>query len=132
MKKKLKKILLFFANPHLLLCLALAWLITNGWSYILLGLGTLFDITWMQVVASAYLAFLWIPLTPEKIITVAIAIFLLKLLFPKDEKTLQVLKNMFEKAKSKHRQRKNNKKPKGDSTEENTNEYSELSSKDIE
>ena len=48
----------------------------------------------MVVVSGAYLALLWLPLTPEKILTFAISIFLLKLLFPKDEKTLGVLKSM--------------------------------------
>jgi hypothetical protein len=40
MKEKLKKMLQFIANPRLLLCLGLAWIITNGWSYIMLVLGT--------------------------------------------------------------------------------------------
>ncbi|MBQ8268754.1 MAG: hypothetical protein IJZ24_03610 [Clostridia bacterium] len=101
MKRRLKKILAFFANPRLLLCLGLAWIITNGWSYILLGLGVLLDVAWMKAVASAYLAFLWIPLTPEKIVTVMIAIFLLRCFFPKDEKTLGILRDMFGKIKAK-------------------------------
>ena len=109
MKNKLKKIFWFFANPRLLLCLGLAWLITNGWSYIMLGLGILFDIAWMQAVASAYLAFLWIPVTPEKILTVLIAIFFLKRFFPKDEKTLGILRDMFEKIKIKHKEHKQRK-----------------------
>ena len=101
MKRRLKKILAFFANPRLLLCLGLAWIITNGWSYILLGLGVLLDVAWMRAVASAYLAFLWIPLTPEKILAVMIAIFLLRCFFPKDEKTLGILRDMFGKIKAK-------------------------------
>ena len=109
LKNKLKKIFWFFANPRLLLCLGLAWLITNGWSYIMLGLGILFDIAWMQAVASAYLAFLWIPVTPEKILTVLIAIFFLKRFFPRDEKTLGILKDMFDKVKTKHKERKGRK-----------------------
>ena len=40
------------------------------------------------------------PFTPEKIITVIIAIFLLKLIFPNDKKTLEKLHNMKEKAKA--------------------------------
>lgn len=105
-KEKIKKVLWFFANPRLWLCLGLAWIITNGWSYILIGIGTALDITWMKVVASGYLAFLWFPITPEKIVTVAIAIFLMKLIFPKDEKTLAVLSNWYEKAKEKHKRKK--------------------------
>lgn len=106
MKEKLKKILWFFANPRLLLCVGLAWIITNGWSYILLGLGTIFQINWMIAVSSAYLAFLWFPFTPEKILTFIIAIFLLKVLFPKDQKTLGILTDLYNKAKSAIKKRK--------------------------
>ena len=109
LKNKIKKIFWFFANPRLLLCLGLAWLVTNGWSYILLGLGILFDITWMQTLAGAYLALLWIPFTPEKILTVIIAMFFLKLFFPKDQKTLGLLKDVFAKVKEKHREKKRKK-----------------------
>ena len=104
-RNKIKKIFWFFANPRLLFCLGLAWLITNGWSYLLLGLGILLDVTWMQTVASAYLALLWIPFTPEKIITCAIAIALLRWWFPQDEKTLAVLRRWYEKAKGAVRRR---------------------------
>ncbi len=95
-----KKITQFIVNPRLLLCLGLAWIITNGWSYILFGIGTFYEIGWMVAVAGAYLTFLWLPISPEKIVTVAIAIALLRLLFPKDEKTLAVLSQMSQKAKS--------------------------------
>lgn len=99
MKSKFIKLLQFFANPRLLLCLGLGWLITNGWSYILLAIGTWLENGWMIGVAGAYLTFLWLPISPEKIVTVAIAMFLLRLLFPNDQKTLGVLREMYAKAK---------------------------------
>ena len=92
-KKFIKKALLFLTNPKLLLCLAIAWMITNGWSYVVFAVGTALGIEWMIAVGGAYLAFLWLPISPEKIVTVAIAIFLLKWLFPDDQKTLAVLVN---------------------------------------
>ena len=100
MKDKLKKVIRFITNPRLLLCVAIAWLITNGWSYILFGVGSYFGIHWMTAVAGAYIAFLWLPISPEKIVTFAIAIALLRLLFPNDQKTLAVLKGFYEKAKA--------------------------------
>ncbi len=100
MKQKTKKIIQFIANPKLLLCFGIAWIITNGWSYIFLGIGTYYGIGWMVAVSVAYLTFLWLPVSPEKIVTFLIAIGLLRLLFPKDEKTLAVLKSGFEKAKN--------------------------------
>ena len=99
MKEKLKSFcktaLQFVLNPRLLLCCALAWMITNGWSYVLFALGTWLKNEWMIGIASAYLAFLWLPVSPEKIVTVAIAIFLLRRLFPNDQKTLGILKQTY-------------------------------------
>lgn len=97
-KDKLKKVMKFIFNPRLLLCVAIAWMITNGWSYVMLGIGTFFGIHWMTAVAGAYLTALWFPFTPEKIVTFAIAIFLLRVLFPKDEKTLKYLIDLKNKA----------------------------------
>lgn len=97
---KIKKILQFVANPRLLLCIAIAWLITNGWSYILLAVGTYLEISWMIGVAGAYLAFLWLPVSPEKLVTLALALGLLRWLFPNDQKTLAVLKDLYAKAKA--------------------------------
>ncbi len=110
MKQKIKAFLQFFTNPRLLLCLAVAWMITNGWSYVVLGMGTFFKINWMIAVGSAYMAILWFPFSPEKLLTVAIAVALLRWLFPNDQKTLAVLYEMREKAKQAIRKRKNKKK----------------------
>ncbi len=109
-KKFCKTALLFVLNPRLLLCVGLAWLITNGWSYIMMGLGSIWGIGWMMAVSGTYLAFLWLPISPEKIVTFAIAIALLRLLFPKDRQTLAILKNGYEKAKSAIRRRRDKRK----------------------
>ena len=66
-------------------------MITNGWAYVMMGVGSFLGIGWMVAVSGAYFAFLWFPFTPEKIVSIIIAIFLLKVLFPKDERTLSVL-----------------------------------------
>ena len=108
-KTWLKKAIYFLLNPRLLLCLAIGWMITNGWSYILFGLGTWLQIDWMIAVSGAYLAFLWFPFSPEKLFTVAIAIFLLRWLFPNDQKTLAVLIDMKNKVKAAIKKRKEKK-----------------------
>ena len=95
-----KTVIEFILNPRLLLCLGIAWLITNGWAYITTVIAVWLKIDWLAAVSGAYLAALWIPFTPEKIITVIIAIFLLKLMFPNDKKTLEKLHNMKEKIKA--------------------------------
>ncbi|MBQ3708252.1 MAG: hypothetical protein II889_10135 [Clostridia bacterium] len=91
-KTRLSTILSFLLNPRLLLCAGIGWLVTNGWAYILLALGSVLRIGWMIAVSSAYMAFLWFPFTPEKIVTLIIAIALLRLFFPHDRKTLKRLR----------------------------------------
>ena len=99
MKEKIKKILQFLLNPRFLLCFGLGWMITNGWAYILFSLGTALGIGWMSYVGGGYMALLWVPATPEKLLTFAIAVYLMKRLFPHDQKTLGVLKDLHAKAK---------------------------------
>ncbi len=106
-----KKILSLVFNPRFLLCFGLAWIITNGWSYILFAVGTLCEIGWMMAVSGAYMTFLWLPFTPEKLLTLALAIVLLRWLFPHDQKTLGVLREMRNRARDKHQKRKQNKPP---------------------
>ena len=100
MKQKLKTVVQFILNPRFLLCFGLAWLITNGWSYIVMAIGTIFQITWMIAVSGAYMALLWFPFTPEKLITLIIAMALLRWLFPNDQKTLGILKELYAKTKA--------------------------------
>ena len=89
LKLWLKKLVWLFLNPRLLLCLLIAWMITNGWSYVLLGVGLLTNVHWITAVATAYLAFLWLPISPEKIVTFAIGLFLVRRLFPKHNQALK-------------------------------------------
>ncbi len=110
MKRLFTVILHFFFNPHFLLCFGIAWFITNGWSYVGLALGTYFKWYWLIAVSSGYLALLWIPFTPEKIITLIIAIALLRLIFPHDKKTLAVLKRLKRRYSSKKQKSENSKK----------------------
>lgn len=91
MKKRLtdflRKAADILLNPRLLLCFGIAWLITNGWAYLAVILGTLFHIKWLTGIGTGYLAIIWMPFTPEKAITISIAIFLFKKLFSKDHET---------------------------------------------
>lgn len=105
MKHKLKTIVQFITNPRLLLCYGIAWMITNGWSYVLFGLGLWLKVGWMVAVGSAYLTFLWLPISPEKIVTFAITIAMLRWLFPNDQKTLAVVKAGYSKLKAALRQK---------------------------
>lgn len=98
-RQKLIKLMKFIFNPRLLLCLGIGWMITNGWAYVLMGVGTYFQSGWMMGIAGFYLSILWFPFTPEKLLTLIIAIWLLSRLFPEDKLTLAVLREEFQQAK---------------------------------
>lgn len=104
-KKTLRRWVQFFLNPRLLLCFGIAWMITNGWCYAFILLGTWLSVGWMLAVGTAWAGVLWLPFTPEKIVTLIIAIFLLRLLFPSDEKTLALLREEKQKLHAKWRTR---------------------------
>lgn len=76
-------------NWRFLVCFGLAWMITNGWSYALLIVGMSLEIAWMSSIALAYITFIWLPITPEKIITVSIALFLVRVLFKEHNEELR-------------------------------------------
>lgn len=100
--QRIKRLLILLLNWRFLICFGLAWMITNGWSYVLFALGTLTGSAWMLAVSGAYLAFLWLPISPEKVVTCAIALILVRLLFPKHQKALsEQVKELFRSDKSK-------------------------------
>lgn len=101
MFKFLKKL----CNWRFLICFGIAWMITNGWCYVFIGLGTWLKIKWMLSIGTSYLAFLWMPWTPEKLLTIPIAIFLLKILFPKQKKLQEELKKEFDSERKKLREK---------------------------
>ena len=113
-KPWLKKAVRVVLNPRALLCVGIAWMLTNGWAYVALGIGTLLGLEWLIGVSGVYLSLLWVPFTPEKLLTAAIAFLLLRWLFPKDEQTLGVLRELFQRTKRKVRQRVRRRRPDGE------------------
>ena len=63
------------------LSFGIAWLITNGWSYIAILIGWLFENDLLFSIGVGYQAFLWLPFTIEKPITFAIGVFIHKKFF---------------------------------------------------
>jgi hypothetical protein len=90
--QKRKEWLRALTNPHLLVSCGIAWFMTNGWSYCAVGIGRYYGIGWMIKLGSVWLGILWMPGTPEKIVTFALAIGILRLLFPEDTRTLSMIR----------------------------------------
>ena len=89
MKNYLKPFLSF----KFLICFFSAWFITNGWAYVFTALGPVLHLKWMTTIGSSYLAVLWLPCTPEKLLTIPIAMWFNFKIF-KDAKTHHDLLNM--------------------------------------
>lgn len=105
--KRIKGLLRLLLNWRFLMCFGIAWMITNGWSYVLFALGMITQNAWMLGISSAYLAFLWLPISPEKVVTCAIALVLVKFLFPKHQSALKAqVKAVFRSDKKKRKKKK--------------------------
>lgn len=70
-----------YLKPTMAISFFLAWMITNGWAYLLAGLAT----GWLRGVAIGYITLLWLPFSPEKLITIPLSLFIQKKLFIKKE-----------------------------------------------
>ena len=70
-----------YLKPTMIISFTIAWFITNGWAYVLVFIPH--GITWLTVVATAYVGILYLPVTPEKIVTIWIAVRIQRILFVK-------------------------------------------------
>ena len=72
-----------FLTWRILVCYLPVYFISTGWAY----LASVFASGWLQGVAIGWLAFLWMPFCPEKLVTIPITIWIHKKLFPKQSCT---------------------------------------------
>ena len=77
----LRQIIAFFKDWRNGVSFLLSWMITNGWGWCFMFLGRLLKIKWMKIAGDAYIAFLWLPVINEKVVTVTLAVFIKKVLF---------------------------------------------------
>jgi len=92
---KIKTYLRPFLSWKFLVSFGAAWIITNGWAYVVLFIGTKLGIGWMIAVGGGYLSMLWLPISPEKIITIPMAIWIHTKMFKNDDKTRALLIEMY-------------------------------------
>lgn len=101
-----------FTNIKFAISFGLAWTITNGiwYAFAFIPMDLPEWLVWFSV---SYIAFLYLPFTPEKLVTIPIAIFIHWLLFRNDIKTRKQLDDMYAQAKSDWQKIKNKFKRKG-------------------
>lgn len=120
--QKLKTILKFFLNWRFALSFGIAWMITNGWAYICLGIGLWFDIKWLAGIAGSYTAILYLPFTAEKLITIPLAILICKIIFPKEKRIRDELNQLYVEEKNRlKRSKKNGKRNKSNTNDKEQN-----------
>ena len=88
-----------FTNWRFVISFGLAWIITNGMWYAFAFISMRLP-DWLIWFSRSYIAFLYIPTTPEKLITIPLAIFVHWLMIRKDIETRKQLDDMYAQAKS--------------------------------
>lgn len=72
-------------------CYLLAWALLHVPIYLGIAIGLLFKITWLSTISSSIYAILWLPFCNEYILQIPIAIFIKKVLFPKNKQGYRFL-----------------------------------------
>lgn len=102
MKKIIKKILIYirpFCKWQFLISYFIPFMIVNGWAWIGFFLSPIIGLNWFTISATTWLAILWLPCTPEKLITIPLALWIHTKLFGKKGKTHYQLVRMYAEAK---------------------------------
>ena len=71
---KIKTYISPFLNWRILVIYVPIWFIMSGWTYLFIYLGTKYHIGWMLASGTFWATVLWLPITPEKLITIPLTI----------------------------------------------------------
>ena len=73
---KIKTYISPFLNWRILIIYVPIWFIMSGWTYLFIYLGTRYHISWMLASGTFWATILWLPITPEKLITIPLTLFI--------------------------------------------------------
>ena len=102
MKKIWTKIKIYlrpFLDWKFLVSYLIPFSLINGWAWVGTFLLPIIGSNWFTIAASTWLTILWMPWTPEKLVTIPMAIWIHHLLFKNDEKTKIKMQKMYDEAK---------------------------------
>ena len=83
---KIKETVRPYLKWKMLLVFGVVWIITTGWSYVFIGVGLSWNISWMYKIGIGAQIFFWNPLINEKILTIPFSIWLYVKVFKEDPK----------------------------------------------
>ena len=78
---KIKTYISPFLNWRILVIYLPIWFLMSGWTYLFIYLGTRHHVGWMLAAGTFWATILWLPFTPEKLITVPLTLYLYVKLF---------------------------------------------------
>ena len=73
---KIKTYISPFLNWRILIIYLPIWFLMSGWTYLFIYLGTKHHISWMLASGTFWATVLWLPITPEKLITIPLTLFI--------------------------------------------------------
>ena len=72
--KKIKTYIAPFLNWRILIIYLPIWFLMSGWTYLFIYLGAKYGVGWMLASGTFWATILWLPFTPEKLITIPITL----------------------------------------------------------
>ena len=92
MLKKIKTYISPFLNWRILIIYLPIWFLMSGWTYLFIFLGTKYHVGWMLASGTFWATVLWLPFTPEKLITIPLTLYLyVKLFGHKESEKLEAM-----------------------------------------
>ena len=73
---KIKTYISPFLNWRILIIYLPIWFIMSWWTYLFIFLGTKYKIGWMLASGTFWATILWLPITPEKLITIPLTLLI--------------------------------------------------------
>lgn len=73
---KIKTYISPFLNWRILVIYVPIWFLMSGWTYLFIYLGTRHHVGWMLAAGTFWATVLWLPFTPEKLITIPLTLFI--------------------------------------------------------
>ena len=73
---KIKTYISPFLNWRILIIYLPIWFLMSGWTYLFIYLGTRHHVGWMLAAGTFWATVLWLPITPEKLITIPLTLFI--------------------------------------------------------
>ena len=96
---KIKTYISPFLNWRILVIYVPIWFIMSGWTYLFIYLGTRHHISWMLAAGTFWATILWLPITPEKLLTIPLTLWIYIRWRNKEDTVSNELQNMLVEAK---------------------------------